>query len=143
MRRVVLSVALALALGCSLVGCEQSPATIPGARNNGSMNPLPDGKGFFEIRVDGAGVRGARGGRGSPEPNTIIVFFYQPDGTTEMNPAPTDVTLKIGRAQVLSLTPQTSGGSFASKPGDYPVEFRGTLGAKIGGEAIEAPVLLR
>jgi hypothetical protein len=41
------------------------------------------------------------------------------------------------------LSPLAADGSFVSKPGDFPAGFRGALAAKLGGEAIEATVLVR
>jgi hypothetical protein len=140
--RIAVSI-LAVVLACSLHGCGVSPITVPGAKNDGAMVPLPDKRGFVEVRVDGGGGRGTRGGRGKAELKTIVVYFYGPDGSTEMSPAPTGVTLKIDKDPAVPLTPQATGGAFASKPGDFPNGFRGTLAAEIGGQSIETPVAIR
>jgi hypothetical protein len=74
-----------------------------------------------------------------------VVHFYGPDGTTEMSPAPTDVTIRVGAGDsglVVPLSPQAQGG-FASAPGKFPTAFRGQLDAKIGGEPIEANFMIR
>jgi hypothetical protein len=108
------------------------------------MIALPDKKGFFDVDTEASG-NVAKGSRTKGGANSIVVHFYQPDGTTEMNPAPTDVTLKVGTGSdspVVTLSPRPSGG-FASSPGAFPSGFRGQLNAKIGGEAVETPFMIR
>jgi hypothetical protein len=139
--RIAVSMILAVVLACPLGGCGgASPAAVPGAKNGGAMVPLPEKRGFVEIRVDGGG---GRGGRGKAEARTIVVYFYGPDGSTELSPAPTGVRLKIGNDPAVPLAPGASDGGFASKPGDFPDGFRGTLAAQVGGQAIETPVAIR
>jgi hypothetical protein len=109
------------------------------------MNELPGNRGYFEIRAKDESALG-RGSRAKKAvENTIFVYFYGPDGTTEMNPAPTDVKVKVGAADsdiVVALSPQAQGG-FASAPGPFRSAFRGTLNAMIGGEPIEATFMIR
>ncbi len=77
----------------------------------------------------------------------ISAFFFQPDGATEMSPAPTDVTVKVGTAAsspTFTLTPQSNDkGKFASEPADLPEGFRGQLDAKIGGEPVQVSFVIR
>jgi hypothetical protein len=108
------------------------------------MFALPDQKGFFEIRTEG-GVPKARGSRAQAASNSLVVYFYQPDGTTELRPAPTDVTVKVGTGSgspVVLLTPQARTG-FASPPGHFPSGFRGQLNARINGETVESTFVVR
>jgi hypothetical protein len=39
-----------------------------------------------------------RGSRAKTPNSSIVVYLYQSDGITAMNPAPTDVTIKVGKA---------------------------------------------
>jgi hypothetical protein len=108
------------------------------------MFPLPDKKGYFEIRTEGGEPIG-RGSQAKASANSLVVYFYLPDGTTALSPAPTDVTVKIGTGSgspVVALAPQAKGG-FASAPGHYPSSFRGQLTAKINGEAVETMFVVR
>jgi len=108
------------------------------------MFALPDKKGFFEIKTEG-GEPKAEGARAKKATNALLVYFYQPDGTTEISPAPTDVTVKIGTGSssaAVVLAPQAKGG-FASAPGHFPSGFRGQLSAKINGEDVETTFVVR
>jgi hypothetical protein len=108
------------------------------------MFTLPDHKGFFEISTQGGATKG-RGARAKEEASSLVVHFYQPDGTTEISPAPTDVSVKVGigaGSPVVALAPQTKGG-FASQPGHFPTSFRGQLTAKINGETVESVFVVR
>jgi hypothetical protein len=108
------------------------------------MFPLPGKKGFLEIKTDG-GEPAGRGSRSKGATNSLIVYFYQSDGTTEISPAPTDVTVTVGTAAgspAVALAPQAKGG-FISPPGHFPPAFRGQLTAKVGAEAVEATFVVR
>jgi len=108
------------------------------------MFPLPGHRGFFEIVTKGGEPKG-RGSQAKATTNSLGVYFYQPDGTTEMSPAPTDVTVKVGTGSdtpVVTLTPQANA-SFASAPGHFPHGFRGQLNAKINGEPVETTFVVR
>jgi hypothetical protein len=134
----------------ALAGCGGSPQALPPPSHDGAMFELPGGKGFFEIKTEEEATT-SRGSKSKTGPtNTILVYFYQPDRTTEMSPAPTDVTVKVGfgpESPAVPLSPRAKGADspsgFASTPGPYPSGFRGQLSAKIGGEAVEAPFLFR
>jgi len=144
MRLLALSFAIAVAF--SFPGCGTTSAPVPASSHNGMMIALPQNKGYFEIGTEGGATKDARGSRSKGgADNTIVVYFYQPDGTTEMSPPPTDVMVKVNTVPespsvALALRPK---GGFASAPGAFPSGFRGSLTAKIGGEAIEAPFLIR
>ncbi len=109
------------------------------------MNELPGNKGYFEIGAEGA-PSGGRSSRAKQQvENRIVVHFYGTNGTTDMSPAPTDVTVKIGGGDSRSIIPlsaQTQGG-FASAPGQFLSAFRGTLSTKIGDEPVEANFMIR
>ncbi len=133
-------------LGIASSGCGGSTSTKPASQHTGLVNELPDKKGFFEIDTrTAAGASAKRGTRTKKAvPHPIVVHFYGVDGTTEMSPAPTDVSIRIGGegSAEIPLKPQ-SGGGFSTEPGDYPTAFRGYLKATIDGQAIEAPFLIR
>jgi hypothetical protein len=82
-------------------------------------------------------------------PDTTFFIFYQPDGTSAMSPAPTDLRVKLGTGSdspVVPLEPQAKtgdGSGFASPPGFYPSGFRGQLEAKINGEPVEVTFVVR
>jgi hypothetical protein len=119
--RLPLRLTLAMVLCHSFTGCGGSQEPMPTPVHNGTMIALPDKKGFFEIDTE-MGENVGKGSRTNGGMRSIIVHFYQPDGTTELNPAPTDVTLKVGTASnspVVTLSPRPSGG-IASSPGSYP-----------------------
>lgn len=147
--RFALALVLALGSETMIAGCGGSSAPVPVAPHSGAMFPLPDNKGFFEIRTEGGG-RSARGARSKAAKTPFLVFFYQADGVTEMTPPPTDVTVRIGTTEKgtsIALTPQTKGATggvpFAAPPDNYPDAFRGELTAKINGESVEASFLFR
>jgi hypothetical protein len=108
------------------------------------MFALPDNKGFFEIRTEAGDSKG----RSSPKKvasNSLVVYFYHADGTTELSPAPADVMVKVGAAAsstAVPLAPQTKGG-FVSAPAYFPPSFRGQLLAKINGESVETTFVVR
>ncbi|MHB1562284.1 MAG: hypothetical protein ACYC61_32995, partial [Isosphaeraceae bacterium] len=115
--------------------------------HKGQMTELPGGKGYFENRAkNDAAPAGRGGGRASKKAADvpIVVHFHGPDGSTELSPAPTDVSVRIGgeSGQVIPLAAQ-AGGGFASAPGRYPSAFRGTLNAKIDGQPVEAGFVIR
>jgi hypothetical protein len=110
------------------------------------MTAVPGGKGFAEVMVGPAtGAGGAR--KGQQLKSQIAAFFYQSDGTSEMSPAPTDVTVKVGTgasSPTLTLTPQPKDkGKFASEPADLPEGFRGQLEAKVDGQPVQVPFVIR
>jgi hypothetical protein len=131
-------------MSMALSGCGGRTDQVPLASHMGVMTELPGKKGYFEIRArgDDAGARKARTKKTAE--HAIVVYFYGPDGSTELSPAPTEVTIKVGvgdSAKVVPLSSQAQGG-FASAPGTYPSAFRGTLNATIGGEPIEANFMI-
>lgn len=136
-------------LAGTIAGCGGGQGrTIPTAGHKGQMTELPSGQGYFEIRAKNDTAPAGRGGAGRASKKAvevpIVVHFYGPDGSTELSPAPTDVSVRIGgeSGQVVPLSAQTGGG-FASAPGRYPSAFRGTLSAKIDGQPIEAGFVIR
>jgi hypothetical protein len=138
---------LLLSFTSGIAGCGASNADLPSSSHNGTMIPLPGKKGFFEIKTIAVG-KGDRSPRAKAAKSSITIFFYQPDGTTAMSPAPTDVRVKLGtglESPVVSLEAQSKTGEsgFASQPGYYPSGFRGQLDAKINGEPVEAMFVVR
>jgi hypothetical protein len=144
---------LSCLLLCGLPGCAPSPSSQsngPAASHGGTLISLPGGKGFVEIMTEESG--GLGGGARQQRATQIVAYFYQNDGSTEMSPPPTDVTVKVGTADnspVVSLSPSAKAGEpkksakFASQPGPFREGFQGQLSAKINGEPVEAKFLIR
>ena len=85
-----------------------------------------------------------RSGQGN---SRIVAYFSQPDATTPMSPAPTDVKVTLGAAgsgTVVTLAPQsTAPGGFASEPGIYPDELRGQIDFQLDGKPVQATFSFR
>jgi len=131
---------------CLLVGCGGSPAELPVAKSahGGHLVTLPGGKGYAEIIVEAATAGGGRKAQVKPR---IVAYFFQPDGTSELSPGPTEVKVKLGtgeKSPVVDLSPEPKeAGNYASEPGTYPEGFNGQLDAKVNGEAVQASFVLR
>jgi hypothetical protein len=140
------SLPILVSLGSVLSGCGGSTAElIPLPSHQGTMNELPGKQGYFEIQVQ----EDAGGERAIPSkqqgPTTIVVYFYGPDGKSEMTPPPSDVKVKLGAGDsspVVTLSSRSQGG-FTSAPGQHPQSFRGQLNAKIGGELVQTNFMIR
>jgi hypothetical protein len=132
---------------CLLAGCGSSPTELPVAKSahGGNLVSLPSGRGFAEILVESA-APGSGGRKAQIEPR-VVAYFFQPDGTSEMNPGPTEVKVKVGtgeKSAVVDLSPQPKeAGKYASEPGTYPDGFNGQLDAKVNGEAVQVSFVLR
>ncbi len=138
---LILGLAL-LVSGCG-GGSPYNGPGMPGPSHKGQMVSLPGDKGYAEIVISSAG--GATGKKGQAK-SKVVAYFYQKDGTTEMTPGPTDVSLKFGtdaKSPVATLTPAKSGGAYESEPGAFPEDFRGALSATVGGESLKAPFAVR
>ena len=142
---VLVSAALGLACGCdepvSNLKAKSSPS-------GAAMFPLPGDAGFVAVTTESAET--LKGARGKKHLSTIVARFFQPDGTTPIDPPPTEVSVKIGVsgetppvALAPSLGQERSPGRFASPQGDYPDGLMGTVSAKIGGQTVEVPVTAR
>jgi hypothetical protein len=110
------------------------------------MVALPGGTGFCEIKTEGE--LPSRGARKAEHKTQVVAYFYQPDGTTAMSPAPTDVKVRLGKAEnspVVDLMPESKGadGRFACKPGPYPEGFQGQLDLKLQGAPLQATFMFR
>jgi hypothetical protein len=145
MQRAVIGL-LILSVGL-LGGCggSASPSAFPSPPHGGHIIEVPDSRGFFELKTERqAPSKGGRQGQGT---SRIVAYFYQPDTTTAMNPAPTDVKVTLGAAgsgTVVSLTPQsTEPGQFASEPGTYPDELRGQIDFQLAGKPVQATFMFR
>jgi hypothetical protein len=114
--------------------------------HHGTTIRLPADKGFVELTNEPP-----VSGRGSREPTSIVAYFLKTDGTSTLEPAPTDVTIVVDGAkkgsETISLAAEPksddpAGSSrFASKPGQHQLAaLRGTLKAKIAGQDISIPV---
>jgi hypothetical protein len=93
---------------CLLVGCGGSPAELPVAKSahGGHLVTLPGGKGYAEIIVEAATAGGGRKAQVKPR---IVAYFFQPDGTSELSPGPTEVKVKLGtgeKSPVVDLSPE-------------------------------------
>jgi hypothetical protein len=138
--------ALLLPLAVAIGGCGVRPAELaPRPNHQGIINELPGKKGYYEIVVEDGDTAAnpSRSGKGSPR--TIAVYFYASDGSTELSPSPSDVSIQIGGDSSGNVVPLTSAqrGRFTSAPGAYLAAFRGQLKAKIGGEPVEARFAIR
>jgi hypothetical protein len=138
------------ALLIPVAGCgnAESAGTAKVSPNSLTLIPIPGNRGYFELKTEIEGA--ARGARGAARSSKIVASFYQADGTTPMNPVPTDVSLKVGTdeaGKTITLTPTTekskSAFQFTTAMGDYPESLRGTLTATVNGERIEAPFTAR
>ncbi len=138
---------LLVALSCGLNGCGGSPKELPIAKlpHGGTLVTLPDQKGFAEILLESSAPakKGSRAGTKS----RLVAYFYGPDGTSEITPAPTDVKVKLGQAdssQIADLVPDAKqAGKFSSAPGDYPDGFLGRLDANVNGQTLGVDVRIR
>ena len=131
-------------------GCNSGPLTSPQVMvgpHHGTAIRLPDDKGFVEL-INEPEVSG----RGSREPTAIVAYFLKPDGSSTLEPAPSDVmvvlagAVKKGSETIpLAAEPRSddpAGGSrFVSKPGTYHVaSLRGKLNAKVHGQEVSLPI---
>jgi len=147
--RIGFGAALIVMVGLSF-GCNSGPSTPPQVMvgpHRGTTIRLPDEKGFVEL-INEPEVSG----RGSREPTAIVAYFLKSDGSSTMEPAPSDVMLVLAGAGKkgsetipLSAEPKSddpAGGSrFASKPGSHHLaSLRGKLNAKIDGQEVSLPV---
>jgi hypothetical protein len=91
---------------------------MPLPSHQGTINELPDNRGYFEIVVEDATAVAKSSRSGKASPSTIVVYFYGTDGTTELSPPPSDVSMRIGSdgsGTVVPLTPAQQG-RFTSTP---------------------------
>jgi len=139
-----------IAMAGLLFGCDSAPSTPPEVMvgpHRGTTIRLPEGKGFVELTNEPEVT-----GRGSREPTALVAYFLKLDGTSALEPAPSDVNLVLGQArkkasETLALTAEPksddpAGASrFASKPGQHHIAtLRGTLNAKIDGQEVSLPI---
>jgi hypothetical protein len=136
-----------------LSGCGSSttpggvnPAVIVGP-HHGTTIRLPDDKGFIELTNEPE-VRT----RDSTEPTAIVAYFLKLDGTSSLEPAPSDVKIElnpVGRkpAETIPLAAEpkgddpTAGSRFVSKSGPHHLAMlRGKLSAKIDGQELSFPI---
>ncbi len=115
--------------------------------HRGNTIRLPDEKGFVELTNEPE-IRD----RGSREPTAIVAYFLKMDGTSPLEPAPSDVKIVVSQAgkkaaQTIPLSAEPkaddpAGGSrFISKPGPHHLAMlRGMLTAKIDGQEVSLPV---
>lgn len=146
MQRAVIGLVL-LAVG-SVSGCggtTAEPSKIASAPHGGNVVELPDSRGFVELKTERDGT--TKGARGSEVKSRIVAYFLQPDGTSTMSPAPTDVKVTLGPAgtgTVVSLSPQSKEpGQFASESGSYPDELRGQIDFQLDGKPVQATFTFR
>jgi hypothetical protein len=97
---------------------------------------LPASRGFVELKTET--VAQSKSGRKERSKSRVIAYFYQPDATSAMSPAPSDAKVALG-GKVISLSPQSSEpAQFASEPGDYPDALRGQIDLQLDGKALQA-----
>jgi hypothetical protein len=128
---------LGLLYGC---GRSSSPSTLPSPHHGGNLVELSESRGFVELRTE-RGLRSKAGNKGQNLAR-IVAYFYQPDATTVISPAPIDVKITLGAAgtgTVVNLTPESKEpGPFASEPGIYPDELRGQIDFQLEGKPVQA-----
>jgi len=143
-RILIVSIAIASA-GAAGCGSSAPPATFQaGAPHGGLAFFFPNRKGSVEIIAEPAGKGTA--GVSARNSRQLVAYFYQADGVTPLTPTPSDVKVDIGGPAPVALTPQDGDdkvGRFASPPGPYTEELRGTLEADVGGEPIRVPFVRR
>lgn len=134
------SLALAAIVLASAPGCGGSPSNVSPKPSpiGGALVRLPGNRGFVAIKSEGPG--GSRGARAKLRSASIVAVFYQDDGTTPMNPPPSEVVFEIGaaeKAKPVALSPDPADPNrFVSSPGPYANGLQGTIRAKIGGEDV-------
>jgi hypothetical protein len=135
---VVLCWAFVLA-GCGGTG-SPSTAGLPAAQHGGNIITLSGGKGYAELMID-------KGTSKVASKTRLLAYFYAPDGTSVLTPAPSDVKVRLGSADSgkdVKLTSQTAPpGLFASEPGPFPDELRGEIDLTLGGESLQTPFMFR
>ena|ERR1017187_8999437 len=131
-----------------LCGCNGGPTlgtALPTAQHGGQILTLPGGKGFAEILTERRAPVKAPATKAAK--TRLLAYFYQPDGSTALSPAPSDVKVRLGTAdngRDVQLTPQTTpAGLFASEPGQFPDELRGQIELTLGGEPVQADFMFR
>ena len=121
------------------------PAHLPSPHHGGEVFELPDAHGFVELIVE-RGVA-SKGDRKAQNKSRIVAYIYQPDATTAMSPAPTDLKITLGASAAsggVRLVPDPNErGKFASEPGIYPAEPRGQIDFELGGKTIQAKFSFR
>jgi hypothetical protein len=138
----VILLPIGLLCGCGGHAPEFAVSSAPHA---GKIVTLPNSLGFVELKVDRPAP--SKGSRAAVVKSRIIAYFFQPDGSTAMTPAPTDAKVMLGVAgsgTAVNLTPQSAEpGQFASEPGDYPDELRGQIEFQVDGKPVQATFAFR
>ena len=133
---------IGILLACLTLGCSSAapePLMKPGAAHGGVLVNLPNKVGSVEVAVEAATAAGKRSA-------SLIAYFYAPDGSSALTPTPRGVKVTMGGSPPIPLTPQERDGfvaRFASAPGIYTEEVRGTVSADVGGQAVEVPFIKR
>ncbi len=128
----------------STIACDNPAAnmTTRPSPTGDAMFPIPGNVGYVSVTAEA--TQAVRGAKGKKHSATIVACFYQPDGSTPMEPAPTDVSVKLGvddGAQPIALSPSPGESKipsrFASPQGEYPEGPQGKISAKIKGQTAE------
>ena len=120
-------------------GCGQTPtdSNIAAAPHGGNIVQLPDSVGSVEIVTNLE--RSGKASRKAGAQSRILAYFYRPDGTPGLSPAPTDVKITLGDGTLITFAPESAeDGKFASPVGEYPDNLRGQIELKLDGKPIEA-----
>ena len=130
-----------------LAGCGGSTSTpIPAsvtASHGGLLLALPKQKGFVEIVVEPEKTSKSQG--------RLVAYFVSSDGSTVLEPAPTDVSFKSDDGKTTALVadakpdPSSKAARYASVPGAFAPgrALAGDLSANLGGEVASVTVLTR
>jgi len=129
--------------GCAGGGTSQ--VTLPSPHHGGSIIALPGDRGFVELKADRPVP--SQGKSAASAKSRIFAYFYKSDGTTEMSPVPSDVSLRLGtadRGTDIKLSPEPKeSGLLASEPGAYPDELRGQIALTLEGVPVKAEFVIR
>ena len=131
----------------SIIGCGPGPGTRAGSVKpspvGGAMVRLPHDAGLVAIKTEAADP--ARVGKTKLRATKIVAVFFKNDGSTPMDPPPTEVVFQLEdlrpktselRTVTLEADPTTPN-RFVSGAGSFPGGVEGKIRAKIGGQDVE------
>ncbi len=106
-------------------GCSGEAPKLPRTSHGGVIVPLPDHRGYAEI------LNEKRVKSGTATMTNIVAYFVQPDESTPLSPAPSEVAVKLSLPRgekTIALTRDSgtaNGVRFASDEGPYDLSGQG------------------